>query len=73
MIKWRRMKGGACSTYRGEERLYRVSVGKTEGKRPLGRPRHRWENNILIHLQELGWGEWSGMICLRIWTVGEIL
>ena len=36
--------------------VYRVSVGKSEGKRPLGRPRRRWENNIKMDLQEVGWG-----------------
>jgi len=35
---------GACSTYGGEERGCKVLVGKHEGKRPLGRPRHRWED-----------------------------
>ena len=36
---------------------YRVLVGKPEGKRPLGRPRHRWEDNIKMDLQEVGcWG-----------------
>ena len=34
--------------------VYRVLVGKTEGKRPLGRPRRRWEDNIKIDLQEVG-------------------
>jgi hypothetical protein len=39
----------------GEERgVYRVFVGKPEGKRPLGRPRLRWEDNIRMDLQELG-------------------
>ena len=40
-----------------------VLAGKPEGKRPFGRPRHRWENNIKTDLQELGWGgmDW---ICL---------
>jgi hypothetical protein len=35
-------------------------VGKHEGKRPLGKPSHRWENNIKLDLQEVGWGgiEW---------------
>jgi len=38
----------------GEGRgLYRVLVGKSEGKRPLGRPRRRWENNIKMYLQEV--------------------
>jgi hypothetical protein len=36
--------------------LYRILVGKPEGKRPLGRPRHRWENNIMLDLQEVGCG-----------------
>jgi hypothetical protein len=41
----------------GEERnVYRVLMGKPEGKRPLGRPRHRWENGIRIDLRETGWG-----------------
>jgi hypothetical protein len=34
--------------------VYRISVGKPEGKRPLGRPRHRWEANIRMDLQEMG-------------------
>jgi hypothetical protein len=39
----------------GEERgVHRVLVGKTEGKRPLGRPRRRWEDNIKRELQEVG-------------------
>jgi hypothetical protein len=38
---------------RGE---YRVLVGKPEEKRPLGRPRHRWEDNINTNLQVIGWG-----------------
>ena len=41
----------------GERRgIYRVLVGKPEGKRPLGRPSHRWEDNIMIDLQEVGCG-----------------
>jgi hypothetical protein len=36
--------------------MYRVLVGKPEGKRPLGRLRHRWEDNIKMELQEVGWG-----------------
>jgi hypothetical protein len=36
--------------------MYRVLVGKPEGKRPLGRPRHRWDNNIKMDLQEVGCG-----------------
>jgi hypothetical protein len=41
----------------GEGRgMYRVLVGKPEGKRPLGRPRYRWEDNIKVDLQEVGCG-----------------
>ena len=41
----------------GERKIvYRVLVGKPEGKRPLGRPRSRWEDNIKTNLQELEWG-----------------
>jgi hypothetical protein len=46
----------------GEERgVHRVLVGKHGGKRPLGRPRHRWENNIKMDLQEVGGGCGDGM------------
>jgi hypothetical protein len=34
----------------------RILVGKPEGKRPLGRPRHRWMDTIKMHLREIGWG-----------------
>ena len=41
---------------------HRVLVGKPEGKRPLGRPRRRWEDNINVHLQEVGGsGEWMDL------------
>jgi hypothetical protein len=48
--------GGACSVYRGKERLHRILVGKPEGKRPLVRPRRRWDDNIERDLQEVGCG-----------------
>jgi hypothetical protein len=41
----------------GEERkVYKILVGKPEGKRPLGRPRRRWEDGIRMDLREIGWG-----------------
>jgi hypothetical protein len=41
----------------GERRgAYRALVGKPEGRRPLGRPRRRWEDNIKLDLREVGWG-----------------
>ena len=43
-------------------------MGKTEGKRPLGRPRRRWEDNIKMDLHEVGCGAWTGFIWLRIGT-----
>jgi len=43
--------------------LYRVLVGKPEVKRPLGRPRHRWEDNIKLDLQEVGC---RGMDCFEL-------
>ena len=45
--------GGACGAHGGGER---VLVGKPEGKRTLGRPRRRWEDNIKMNLQEVGGG-----------------
>ena len=48
----------------GEGRgVYRVLVGKPEGKRPLGRPRRRWEDNVKMDLQEVGCG---GMDWIRL-------
>jgi hypothetical protein len=58
----------------GEGRnVYRVLVGKPEGKRPLGRPRRRWENWMKMDLREIGWGVWSGFIWLRIGIAGGLL
>jgi len=47
--------GNICNTYGGGEKrgIYRVLMGKPEGKRPLGRPRHRCGDNIKIDLQEV--------------------
>ena len=46
--------GGSCRTYGVRRGVYRVLVGKPEGKRPLRRPRHRWEDNMKMDLQEVG-------------------
>jgi hypothetical protein len=45
--------GGACGTYQEERGVHRVLVGKPEGKRPLGRPRRRWEDNIKMDVREV--------------------
>jgi len=47
---------GACSTYGERKGVYRVLVGKPEGKGPLGKPTCRWENNINMDLSEVGCG-----------------
>jgi hypothetical protein len=50
--------GGACSTNGEERNAYRLLVGKPEGKRPLGRPRRMWMDNIKMKLREI---EWDGV------------
>jgi hypothetical protein len=57
------MVGGVCDRSTGPSRgVHRVLVGKPEGKRPLGRPRRRWEDNIKMNLQEVGeWGRGDWM------------
>ena len=47
--------GWACGAYEWGEGVYRILVGKPEGKRPLGRPRRRWVDNIRLDLQEVGY------------------
>jgi hypothetical protein len=56
-IKSRRMRWAGHVTHMGEGRnVNRVLVGKTEGKRPLEKPRRRWEDGIRLDLREIGWG-----------------
>jgi hypothetical protein len=52
--RWMRWEGHVALK-RGIRNAYNILVGKPEGKRPLGRPRHRWEGYIRIDLRELGW------------------
>ena len=64
VIKWRRMRWAGHVACMGEERgVYRVLVGKPEGRRPMGRPRRRWVDNIMMDLQEVGCGymDWIGL------------
>ena len=57
VVKSRRMRWAWHVARMGDRRgVHRVLVGKPEGIRPLGRPRHRWENNIMMVLQEVGGG-----------------
>ena len=64
VIKSRRMRWAGHVAYMGEESgVYRVLVGKMEGRRPLGRPRRRWVDNIRMNIQEVGCGymDWIGL------------
>jgi hypothetical protein len=57
MIKSRRMRWAEHVARMGAKvNTFRLFVGKTEGKRPLGRPRHRWVDNINMDLVKIGWG-----------------
>jgi hypothetical protein len=72
VIKSRRMDWAGHVECMGNRRgVYRVLVGKPEGKRPFGRPRVRWEDNIKMNLQEVG--EWTGSSWLVIGTAGGLL
>jgi hypothetical protein len=56
----KRMRWAGHVARMGEDRgVHRVLVGKPERKRPLGRPRRRWEDNIKMDLQEVGGGSWG--------------
>jgi hypothetical protein len=59
------MRWAGHVAFMGKERkLYKLLVGKPEGKRPLGRPRCRWEDGIRLDLRETGWGsvEWIQLV-----------
>jgi hypothetical protein len=65
IIKSRRMRCAGHVARIGEKRnAYRLLARKPEGKRPLGRPRRRWVNNIRMDLGEVGWGnvDWIGLL-----------
>jgi hypothetical protein len=64
LIKSRRMRWAGHVARMGEKRkAYILLVGKPEGKRPVGRPRRRWVDNIRMDLEEVGWGDvdWIGL------------
>jgi hypothetical protein len=62
--------GCACSTYGGEERCIHEFGGEPEGKRPLGRPSRRWDNNTKKDIQGLAFGGMDWIVWLRIGTGG---
>jgi hypothetical protein len=55
--------GGTCGTNGEKRNVYRLLEGQPEGKRPLGRPRHRWIDNIKLYLLEIGFSvvDWIGL------------
>jgi hypothetical protein len=57
----------------GRRGAHRVSVGRPERKRRLGRPRTRWEDNIEMYIQEVGLKAWTAMIWRRTGKGGELL
>ena len=65
--------GRACSTFGERRGVGRVFMRKLEGKRPLGRPMRRCKDNMKIDFQEVGWGPWTGLMRLRMWTGDGLL
>jgi hypothetical protein len=65
-------EGGGWDLGEGRS-VYRALVGKPEGKRPLERPRRRWEDGIKMDLRKIGWGMWSGFTWLGIGINGVLL
>jgi hypothetical protein len=75
-VNSRRMRWAGNVAHMGEWRnAYRVAVGKPEGKIPLRRLRHRWEDGVKMDLREIGWGRWGwiGSTWLRIGIIGVLL
>jgi hypothetical protein len=62
--------GGACGSHGGGEKCIQHFGGKPDGRRPLGRPRRRWEDNIRMDFGEVGFGnvDWIGFI----WLQGQV-
>jgi hypothetical protein len=64
VIKSKRMRwSGHLARMGAKRRAYRIMVGKLEGKRALGRPRHMWEGNVKMDIRTVGWGgiDWIGL------------
>jgi hypothetical protein len=71
MIKSRRMRWAGHVARMSEKRnAYRILMGKPEGKRPLGRPRRRWVDNIKMDVREIRWDGMNWIDLARIVTSG---
>jgi hypothetical protein len=74
IIKSRKMRwAGHVAQIREKKKAYRLLVGKPEGKRPLGRPRRWWADNIKMDLREISLGGVDLLVLLWIGTDGELL
>ena len=74
MIKSRRLRWAGHVARVDEGRsAFKILTGKPTGKRPLGRPRHRWQGNIRMDLEEIGIITRIGLIWVRIGIIGEPL
>jgi hypothetical protein len=74
MIKSRRMRWAGNVAFMGEKgNTCRILVGKPEGKRQLGRRRHRWVDNIKMDLREMGWVGLDWIVWLRTGINGRLL
>jgi hypothetical protein len=56
--------GTACGIYRDRRKVHRVLVGKCGRKGPLGRPRHGWEDDIIMDIREVGWDKWQTVVSM---------
>jgi hypothetical protein len=62
MKSMRMRRAGHAARMREKKNVCRILVGKPEGKRPLGRPRRRWEDNIKMDLRQIGWDQWRDFV-----------
>jgi hypothetical protein len=72
IIKSMRMRWAGHVTRMGKRNVFRLLVGKPEGKRPPGRPRYRWMDNIKMNLTEIGLVVWTGLVWPRMGSSGEL-
>ena len=74
MIKYRRLRwAGHVARMEEGRSAFKILKDKPTGKRPLGKPRHRWEDNIRMDLEVIGINAVIGLIRLRIGIIGELL